>query len=445
MAVTTREYAITTATPANIINALETALSDLGWHAATTNGYILTFSNTAGTTIAGEANKRYLVSQSATSGSGTGAVFDILRSATGAISTVTLVTGGSGYAATNTITISGADIGGTSPTDNITVTVSTIANSNGSTTTFFDKDVTTTPLTSAWSIAKIVNASNKRLGTTFWNFSVAVTTAAHVPTGGVTPTLYVRALTGFNSSANTAQGVSVLDYVSATAPNSTAVYSIALPIASNTSVPLILRVRQSGVDSNFATFSFFEGNNNRNNFFMANYNNSLQPWNLDDVFLGGVYELFSNSVFNVADAGINFRTRMTAIPKRMAEAGYGNYFQVNTTAIAYTNTFYRTSSGNRQLASPNGAYDDIMFYVRSSGDVQNNLSNMAIFKNVPICPAFAPVPYYLPEDFILAEVPFGNANIGDILEVSVGERYTVVQFALNVTTYTTLVLAARTT
>lgn len=445
MAVTTREYSITQATPANIINALETALADLGWHAPVTNGYILTFSNTSGTTLASKANERYLVSQSATSGSGTGAVFDVLRSATGAISTVTLVTGGSGYAATNTITISGADIGGTAPTDNITVTVSTIANSAGSTTTFFDKDVTTAPLTSAWSIAKIINASNKRLGTSFWNFSVGVTAAGHLPTGGVTPTLYVRALTGFNPTANTAQGVSILDFVSANTPNSTAVYSIAIPVASNTSVPLTLRVRQSGVDTNFATFSFFEGNNNRNNFFMANYNNSLQPWDLNDVFLGGVYELFSNSVFNVADAGINFRTRMTAIPKRMAEAGYGNYFQVNTTAIAYTNTFYRTSSGNRQLASPNAAYDDIMFYVRSAGDAQNSLSSMAIFKNVPICPAFAPVPYYLPEDFIIAEIPFGNANIGDVLEVSSGEKYTVVQFALNVTTYTTLVVAARTT
>lgn len=445
MAVTTREYAITQATPANIITALETALADLGWHAPVTNGYILTFTNTAGTTLASKANERYLVKQSATNGSGSGAVFDVLRSQTGAISAVTLVTGGSGYAATNTITIDGADIGGVTSTDNITVTVSTIANSNGSTTTFFDKDITTSPLTSAWSIAKVINASNKKLGTTFWNFFVGVTTAAHQPVGGVTPILYIRGGTGFNPSTNVYQGVSAYDFFSSTAPNQTGVYSVAITLASTTLVPLTLRVRQSGVDANFATFSFFEGNNNRNNFFMANYNNSLQPWDLDDVFLGGVYELFASPAFNTSDCGINFRTRLSGLPKRMAESGYGNYFQVNATTIAYTNTFYRTSSGNRQLGSPVAAYDDIMFYVRSKGDIQSSVTNMAIFKNVPICPAFAPVPYYLPNDFILAEIPFGNANIGDVLEVSESEKYTVIQFVANQTTYTSLVVAARTT
>jgi len=445
MAVTTREYAITQATPANIINALETAFGDLGWHAAATSGYILTFTNTSGTTLAAKANERYLVKQSATSGSGTGAVFDVLRSATGAISTVTLVTGGSGYAASNTITIDGADIGGVTSTDNITVTVSTIANSLGSTTTFFDKDVTTTPLTSAWAVSKTVHNSNKKLGTTFWNFHVGTTAAAHAPIGGVRPTLYIRGLTGFNPSTNTGQGVSVLDFFSSGSPSITTVYSAAQQVASSAMIPLTLRVRQSGIDSGFATFSFFEGNNNRNNFMMANYNNNLQPWDLDDVFLGGVYELAANTAINTNEAGINFRTRMTGIPKRMAEAGYGNYFQVDATTVAYTNTPYRTVSGNRQATSPGAAYDDVLFYVRMTGDIQTNVSNMAIFKNVPICPAFAPVPYYLPNDFILAEVPFGNATCGDVLEVSVSEKYTVVQFSANITTFTTLVLAARTT
>lgn len=656
MPVTTREYSIARATPNLILDALKSAFSDLGWMDAENLGYLLTFTNTAGSIVATEANKRYLISPSATTGVGTDAVFDVLRSQIGAVSTVTLVTGGTGYQiigqtgvssstttvtvadttgivpgmvvtkvagtgtlATNTIvssvtnsttlvidqapsvalsgatvtfadtlTLSAASIGGSTYTvsatgtsgqttvtvtdnsniqvgqrvtgtgigtlavvssiagltitlskansgtvsgnitfsDEITVTVATIANEDnitgtvtaggttitnvatntnlyvgalftktagtpvadtnggpvfigsitgtgpytvtlrntannfkgfdasgsitfkaarGSSSDWFAGDQFTAPLTSAWAVAKMTNADNKKLGTTYWQFFVAPTAATHQPVGGVTPVLYIRGFTGYNPSANTAQGVSIYDWFSSAAPNSTAVYSAAIVLSSNTLVPLTLRVRQSGVDPNFATFSFFEGNNNRNNFFMCKYNNSYQPWDLDDVFLGGVYEIFALNAFNTSDAGINFRTRMTAIPKRMAEAGYGNYFHVNTTAITYTNTYYRTSSGNRQLASPVGAYDDVMFYVRVTGDLHTSAATQAIFKNVPINPAFAPVPYYLPNDFILAEIPYANPNVGDTLTVSGSEIYTIVQFSLNVTTFTALVLAARTT
>lgn len=86
-----------------------------------------------------------------------------------------------------------------------------------------------------------------------------------------------------------------------------------------------------------------------------------------------------------------------------------------------------------------------MLYTRISGDIQNDVSDVAIFKNVPICPAFAPVPYYLPEDFIIAEIPYGNPNLGDTITVSGSEIYTIAQFSVNQVTYTGIVLAARTT
>jgi hypothetical protein len=659
MAVTTREYNIAQATPAQVIRSVELALTDLGWMDSVALGYMLTFSNTSGGIVAAEVNQRYLVNPSASTGPGTKAVFDVLRSITGAVSTVTLVTGGSGYrlfavggittstavitglastanmsagmavtkvSGTGTLptnciiasvdsgsqitlssaptvalssavlqfadvcTISAASIGGstyskagttgvagqstitvTSNTgitvgqlvtgtnigpraavtavsgltitlsvanlgtvnttvmfsDEISVMITGIANATdlagtasgltitnvltnaniyvgalvtitggsptlpggsgfdagqayiasitgsgpytitltnkfgscpgftgtgsitfsamqGSSSQFFDCDVYTTPLTSAWGIAKVTNNAAKKLGTTFWIFYAAVTTATHLPTGGVATTLYVRSCPGFNPSSNVVQGVAALDYHNTSAVASTTPYNIGIVVASNTQIPIMLRTRQSAVDPNFATWSFFEGsNNNRNPFYLSKYDTIYQPWSLDDVFLGGAYEVFCSQAFNTSDAGINLRTRMGGIPKRQAESGYSNYNQA--TGVVYSNTFFRTNSGNRQLATPSAVYDDISLYSRTEGDLQKGVATVAVYKNVPICVYFAPVPYYLPADIVIAEVPFANANVGDTLTVGPSEVYTVVQSSVNQTTYSSMVLAARTT
>lgn len=501
MVVTTREYNITQATPENIVKALQSALVDLNWMDAEALGYALTFTNTPGSIVRGAENIRYLVNASATTSSGTDIVFDVLRSQTGAIAAITIVTGGSGYkifgltgasssgttvtvadtagiqpgmvitkvsgtgtilanttvvSVTNstqfvisetpsvalsaaaiqladTVTISAASIGGgeytktaTGTSGQTTITVSnntnllvgqvvtgtgisslvtvtaiagnvitlskanigtvsgnivfsdriittltgvanvdnipgtaaglTITNvatnaniyvgarvtvtsgtpvldtsdnevfistitgtgpftitlrnnagtfrgfdsagsitfkaSNGSTSTWFDSDVFTSPLTSAWGVLKTTNAVNKKLGTTFWSFLVLTTAAAQQPVGGTGPTIFIRSSPGFNPSTNAQQGVGGYDWVSAPAVTTATIYNTAIRISSTPLVPLVLRVRQSGVDPNFASFSFIEGNNNRNPFFLSKYNNAIQPWDLDDVFLGSAFEVF---------------------------------------------------------------------------------------------------------------------------------------------------------
>lgn len=90
-------------------------------------GGILTFTEGAGTTLAGEADETYTAVSGTASASGTSATFTIVRDNTGAIDTVTLVAAGSGYVGTETITIDGADIGGTSTTDDLVITVDTVA------------------------------------------------------------------------------------------------------------------------------------------------------------------------------------------------------------------------------------------------------------------------------------------------------------------------------
>lgn len=70
------------------------------------------------------------VTQSSTSGSGRGAVFSVTipqrSTAPAAYSVVTVTDGGTGYAAADTITISGANLGGTSPTNDLTITVGNV-------------------------------------------------------------------------------------------------------------------------------------------------------------------------------------------------------------------------------------------------------------------------------------------------------------------------------
>ena len=296
----------------------------------------------------------------------------------------------------------------------------------------------TAPQSYAWAIAKVRN-SNDRLGSTFWHFYVGYNTVLY---NGII--LQARPLSGWNMVSAISQGVANLDWIGLNTPVSTVSPHLSVTIASSPYVATRLRTRQSGFDSNFASFSFFEGNNTRSPFFLSKYNSANQPWgNYNDVFLGGITEVFQSPAFNTFDAGILFRQRMS-LPKRVAESGYGNYNIANT--ATFTNTFYRSVTGNRILATPGAIYDDVALYSRQTGDVQTSVTTtIPVYKTIPINPHFVPVPYFLPDDFVLVEIPWGNPSIGDTITVSPSEIYTIIQVATNQVTLTALALAARTT
>jgi|11BtaG_2_1085332.scaffolds.fasta_scaffold00365_3 hypothetical protein len=67
------------------------------------------------------------VTQSATSGSGSGASFDITRNGSGVYIVDSVVLIGLGYAINDTITIPGASLGGTTPANNCTITVASLS------------------------------------------------------------------------------------------------------------------------------------------------------------------------------------------------------------------------------------------------------------------------------------------------------------------------------
>ena len=84
------------------------------WSDVTYSGVYESFENTA---------------QDSTSGSGTGATFDITKKGTKYL--VRLDQGGTGYARLNTITIQGSNLGGANTTNDITITVTSVNSSNG--------------------------------------------------------------------------------------------------------------------------------------------------------------------------------------------------------------------------------------------------------------------------------------------------------------------------
>lgn len=118
----------------------------------------------SGTTILGEANAEYSGVTGTTSGSGIGAEFTITRSGAGAITSggVTITEPGVGYAISDTITILGTDVGGAAPADNVTLTVTGIADDKVSLTV----TKTSTDLSIATQTISLNSGTMKDTGTT---------------------------------------------------------------------------------------------------------------------------------------------------------------------------------------------------------------------------------------------------------------------------------------
>jgi len=72
------------------------------------------------------ANNQSFNGVSATGGTGSGATFNVVRGTAGVIVSVTVNNGGKDYANGQVLTIPGASVGGTTPTDNISVTIGSV-------------------------------------------------------------------------------------------------------------------------------------------------------------------------------------------------------------------------------------------------------------------------------------------------------------------------------
>lgn len=420
----------------DVLTTLQTAFADVGYHAATQTGTILTFTNTAGTTIAASKGKRYLVSQFSTTGSGVYSTWDIFRHAhTGAIQAVTMVSGGENYAVGNTLLIKGSTIGGVDGTDDITITVSTVSGAQGSTTTWFDVD-TATP--ASWAVLCVNNDKTKKMGQTYYSFYIPSNTTA-VATN---VTMYMYCGPSFQSATNVFNGVSGLDYYGSNSPTNTSYHHWYHVISKSNAQPLRLITYQSGVDPNFVVFQFADvtnyGDLYRNPLIFSKYNSATQPWSLDDCFTGGIYEIVRNQAVNSYDCGIYSYMQTTTLPKRQGEYGYcSGQGSVNYRFLAgYWESVHGKRFNPASTTSMTSTYPTI--YQRSLADLAHtSLEYNPVITGIPINNLMLPVPYFMPSDFGLTEIIGTNTvAYNDLVSVGATTKWKIIQYANNLSSQT---------
>jgi len=123
------EYQVSVSATATITfnGTVPTSFISVGDSLYIPGGVIQSTSITTQTTIAAEANNTYTNLTGTTSGSGVNAVFSIERGFSGDISSATITAGGVGYAQDEVITFLGASVGGSTPADNVEITVSGVS------------------------------------------------------------------------------------------------------------------------------------------------------------------------------------------------------------------------------------------------------------------------------------------------------------------------------
>lgn len=233
-------------------------------------------------------------------------------------------------------------------------------------------------------------------------------------------------------------------------------------IANSTLYQLDLNIYKSGIDPKFAVLSYkhptLSSTKLRDNTYLTfishNYTSTL--WDYDNVFLSGLTLIVPNT--DDSNPYLEFRTYVageyysysSATPsKRAAEFGYVALPSNSSYITPYKSTFYRSTS------CPQGANSyDATIYMRNNATTSNrgnggenntdylpSASNFnAVIKGIPISTNLIPVPYYIPDDFVLIDfdypTPSANIQQGDTITISGSEVYTVISGSYNQTTRT---------
>ena len=117
-----------------------TDITTLGENYALNDQVTISGSNIGGTNVLNDATLTLTtvgattftnITQASTSGDGSGAIFTISIDGFGNYSGATVTAGGSGYEPDDTITVSGADLGGTTPAHDLTITINNIETTSG--------------------------------------------------------------------------------------------------------------------------------------------------------------------------------------------------------------------------------------------------------------------------------------------------------------------------
>jgi hypothetical protein len=446
----------------DVVYQLEEAFTWLGWHGDTVSGIVTGISAYEGGGTVGTSNTDYPdVFQVSTSGIGTGASFYIDRSS-GNVALIYVNRPGVGYTDGEYVTLSAEDIGGSvNGATGIGITVLIAGGGSpvgyGTTTAFYDSDISGTY---PWGVVRHTIQSNKKFGDTYRGFQPISDTQMFIMTGSAfhpwdTSNLADKG----NMYRNRWAGNSYLDLASISPTNG--VYELSATIgygynslrnhtyAASTSYQLDLNIYRSAIDPNFAVFAYKHpdlsstdwSDNNFGVFFVHNFTTSL--WDLDYLYLGGITAI--EPAANPSGVpGINFYTYLGndstfSGNRRSAEWGYSSSGQNRNKLTKYESSAY-----------PNTSEQEMTFYYRDA-DISKGGSNFqdsldsnvfynAVIKGIPLSTQIAPVPYYLPDDFVLIDFkinsPSVNVQQGDTITISGSEVYTVIAASYNQTTTT---------
>ena len=427
----------------DVIIQLEEAFAWLGWHGATHTGIAQTITSYSGGGSVGVSADIYEdVRPSVTSGVGTQSSFYVQRSG-GEIYRIHVNRPGYGYTDGEVLTLSSEDIGGSvNGATDIEIVLGISPESYGTTTTFYDSDVTSGS-NYPWGVLRQTIQPGKLYGDTYTAFQAVSDTHFHMFRGSAFHPSDVTYTSGNgNYYPNRFAGENDLDkafsftssvYFDRNNSRMTSYDQFYLQFAGSTNAyELDLNIYRSSIDPNFVVFSYkqptlsssYYTTNNKATFILHNFTSSI--WDYDEVFLGGTTTI--ESKLNSYRPYIDFTTECAGsqyidyqdVAKRTAESGYLG--QDTSSADSYKRTSYY-STINEEI----GSSTEPGIYHR---DADRYGSFNAVIKGIPINLNLVPVPYYIPDDFVLIQFEYGasDANIqqGDTITISASEVYIII-------------------
>lgn len=468
----------------DVINQLENAFTYLGWHGGQISGIVtgIVGVQTGGNYGPGIATYHYDVRQTSTSGVGTGASFDFYRG-TGLITQIWVNRPGVGYTDGEVVQISANSIGGSvNGAVGIALTVKVAGNASptgfGSTSRFFVRDYTGTY---PWGVQRHTIQANKRYGDVYRIFYPTSNTNLKIQAGssfhpggpnmsdttnnlGMGYTMTLRGNQNLDLSSISGNAPATNGYQVSSAADYFGNQSLAnLTYASSNSYILDLNLFRSGIDPNFVVFSYRQPNlsstiltdNTFDTFILHNFTSTL--WDYDYVYLGGMTTIIPTAG-NTGSPQLTFRTFLTSTaggssygPRRTAEYGFlgisnGGYNPLTyVDYVVQSNTYpQQGQSYNSRIYARNSSpgsglqYKALGGYNSTADRVDTGANFNAVIKSLPLNGNLLPVPYYIPDDFVLIDFDYAspNANIqqGDTITISGSEVYKVITGSYNQTT-----------
>ena len=482
MAITTyRQSAAPGWASTSVIYQLESAFAQLGWHGGTVSGIVTGITGYSGQSVVGSSSTDFYDCRPKSGGTSIGVgdtcSFSIFRNG-GSVNLVYVNRGGHGYSNGDNLVIDGDTFGGG---NDMTVVVQADETSYGSASTFYDKDVTNGS-SYPWGVLRIEHDNNKVYGDSYFGFQ-ADSTKLYFSSGtsfypyDTDATLYNQGRYG-----NTFRGQQYQDVLHdptgtanrlITTSANTSIDIAQFEYASSNAFTLELNVFRSGIDNNFAVFSFKHpdkssssiDDNTYGTFFLHKFTHSLL--NFDELSLGTmsyfdpVYRDMSNAHHEMHTSFGNSVSQDDWLGRQfmMGWNTGSQYYIMNTFLRDYIHaTTYPTSRGNTERRhyyrnNDNSEHNNfrgdlgLTDYTNKSPDV---LNHNAVIKGLPLSSHMVPCPFYLPDDFVLIQFdhasPSQNIQQNDTITISGSEVYTVIDGAYNQTNRTRGILfCARTT